>query len=114
MLDPHVIEDTYHTQRIEHLFLEPEACIAVPSIGNNGNTASLFVYTQGQGVFDDQRQIASVLGVDRSRVQTELVSNGGAFGGKEDMSIQAQTALLAWLPGRPIKLTLPRPQSLQI
>jgi xanthine dehydrogenase molybdenum-binding subunit len=137
----HVIEDTYYTQRIEHLFLEPEACIAVPqragassplsgsaadSNGSNGahgaedgparshGVESLFVYTQGQGVFDDQRQIASVLGVERERVQTELVSNGGAFGGKEDMSIQAQTALMAWLTGRPVKLTLTRPESFHI
>jgi xanthine dehydrogenase molybdenum-binding subunit len=138
----HIIEDTYHTQRIEHLFLEPEACIAIPRMqdsgcGGEGATrsqergtrsetngtpapciphppSSLFVYTQGQGVFDDQRQIASVLGVARERVQTELVSNGGAFGGKEDMSIQAQTALMAWLVGRPVKLTLTRPESFQI
>jgi xanthine dehydrogenase molybdenum-binding subunit len=129
----HVIEDTYHTQRIEHLFLEPEACIAVPKFGNgewgmgngdtNGQSAirnpqseieSLFIYTQGQGVFDDQRQIASVLGIERDRVQTELVSNGGAFGGKEDMSIQAQTALMAWVTGRPIKLTLTRTESFHI
>jgi xanthine dehydrogenase molybdenum-binding subunit len=125
----HIIEDTYHTQRIEHLFLEPEACIAIPRMpdagyGGQGNGApasfiphpqsSIFVYTQGQGVFDDQRQIASVLGIDRERVQTELVSNGGAFGGKEDMSIQAQTALMAWVTGRPIKLTLTRPESFHI
>jgi xanthine dehydrogenase molybdenum-binding subunit len=136
----HVIEDTYITQRIEHLFLEPEACIAVPVFRiadcgtqrvpgiedflpggadrparNNGvppsEIDSLLVYTQGQGVFDDQRQIASVLGIDRNRVQTELVSNGGAFGGKEDMSIQAQTALMAWVTGRPVKLTLTRVES---
>ena len=72
------------------------------------------IYTQGQGVFDDQRQIASVLGIERDRVQTELVSNGGAFGGKEDMSIQAQTALMAWLIGRPVKLTLTRLESFHI
>ncbi len=140
----HVIEDTYYTQRIEHLFLEPEACIVVPidsdlggtpraSSDGRGNLGSskprpsleapgratpnsrvLRVYTQGQGVFDDQRQIASTLGVDRGRVQTELVSNGGAFGGKEDMSIQAQTALMAWVTGRPIKLTLTRLESFHI
>jgi xanthine dehydrogenase molybdenum-binding subunit len=75
---------------------------------------SLLVYTQGQGVFDDQRQIASVLGIERERVQTDLVSNGGAFGGKEDMSIQAQTALMAWLTGRPVKLTLTRLESFHI
>jgi xanthine dehydrogenase molybdenum-binding subunit len=55
-----------------------------------------------------------MLGVERDRVQTELVSNGGAFGGKEDMSIQAQTALMAWLVGRPVKLTLTRPESFHI
>ena len=139
----HIIEDTYVTQRIEHLFLEPEACIAIPRMHDagcsglgkelrseergarsetNGNPASgiphpassIFIYTQGQGVFDDQRQIASVLGVERDRVQTELVSNGGAFGGKEDMSIQAQTALMAWVTGRPVKLTLTRVESFHI
>jgi selenium-dependent xanthine dehydrogenase len=125
----HVIENTYYTQRIEHLFLEPEACIAVPSWERRARSEehrvsgsdsllqaprSLLVYTQGQGVFDDQRQIASVLGIERERVQTELVSNGGAFGGKEDMSIQAQTALMAWLTGRPVKLTLTRPESFHI
>ena len=62
----------------------------------------------------DQRQIASVLGIDPERVFVELVSNGGAFGGKEDMSIQAQTALLAWLTGEPIKITLTRPESFRI
>jgi xanthine dehydrogenase molybdenum-binding subunit len=126
----HVIEDTYYTQRIEHLFLEPEACIAVPRTRERGAKSeereangsdsvppapcSLLVYTQGQGVFDDQRQIASVLGVERERVRVELVSNGGAFGGKEDMSIQAQTALMAWLTGRPVKLTLTRTESFHI
>ncbi len=109
----HVIEDSYRTQHIEHLFLEPESCIAVPRQDDAGQL-SLHVYSQGQGVFDDQRQIASVLGVDRDRVQVELVSNGGAFGGKEDMSIQAQTALMAWLVGKPVKMTLTRPESFRI
>jgi CO/xanthine dehydrogenase Mo-binding subunit/aerobic-type carbon monoxide dehydrogenase small subunit (CoxS/CutS family) len=152
----HVLEDSYRTQRIEHLFLEPEACVAVPiddgdadkwwvaipkggtpnapsdgrgMNGANGTTPRpspeaqgratlherrMHIYTQGQGVFDDQRQCASVLGVDKSRLDVELISNGGAFGGKEDMSIQAQTALMAWLVGRPVKMTLTRPESFRI
>ena len=108
----HIIEDTYRTQHIEHLFLEPEACIAVPA--GDIDQRTLHIYSQGQGVFDDQRQVSSVLGVDPQRVSVELVSNGGAFGGKEDMSIQAQTALMAWLTGKPIKLTLTRPESFRI
>jgi selenium-dependent xanthine dehydrogenase len=108
----HVIEDTYRTQHIEHMFLEPEACIAVPTDTGAGRT--LKVYSQGQGVFDDRRQIASVLGIGQDRVEVELVSNGGAFGGKEDMSVQGQTALLAYLTGRPVKITLTRPESFRV
>ncbi len=108
----HVIEDTYITQHIEHMFLEPESCIAVPSDTDAGRT--LKVYTQGQGVFDDRRQISSVLGVKQDQVEVQLVSNGGAFGGKEDMSVQGQTSLLAYLTGKPVKITLTRPESFRV
>ena len=73
---------------------------------------ALYVYSGGQGVWDDRNQIASVLGIDPSMVTVELVSNGGAFGGKEDMSNQAQTALAAHLLGKPVKCTLSREESL--
>jgi xanthine dehydrogenase molybdenum-binding subunit len=102
----HVVHDVFQTQRIEHAFLEPESTLAVPMDGG------LHVYSGGQGVWDDRDQIASVLGVDQSRVTVELVSNGGAFGGKEDMSNQAQTALAAWLLQRAVKCTLSREESL--
>ena len=104
----HVATHTFNTQFIEHLFLEPESCIALPE--NDG----LRVYTQGQGVFDDRRQIAGALGMPADKVFVTLVSNGGAFGGKEDMSIQAQTALLARVTGRPVRLTLSREESLRM
>ena len=104
----HVVDEVFTTQRIEHAFLEPESTLAVPDVSNG----SLHVYSGGQGVWDDRNQISSILGVDRDRVTVELVSNGGAFGGKEDMSNQAQTALAAWLLGRPVKCTLSREESL--
>ncbi len=106
----HVIEQTFTTQRIEHAFLEPEACLAVPS--EHGD--HLLVYSQGQGVHDDRLQIASILGVDPGAVEVELVTNGGAFGGKEDLSIQGQTALAAHTLGRPVKTVLTREQSIRI
>ena len=74
----------------------------------------LDVFSQGQGVFDDRRQIASFLGVDEGAVKVTLVSNGGAFGGKEDLSIQGQTALMAMLTGRPVKATLTREESIRL
>ncbi|MXW68745.1 MAG: molybdopterin-dependent oxidoreductase, partial [Acidimicrobiia bacterium] len=105
----HTIHETFETQRVEHAFLEPESTVAVPF--PNGD---LHVYSGGQGVWDDRNQIASVLGMDPSRITVELVSNGGAFGGKEDMANQAQTALAAHLLGRSVKCTLTREESLHI
>jgi len=104
------VDQTFQTQRIEHAFLEPESTLAVPS--GDGDDRSLYVYSGGQGIWDDRNDIAAMLGVDQQRITTELVSNGGAFGGKEDMSNQAHTALAAWLTGAPVKITLSREESL--
>ena len=105
----HVIAETFQTQRIEHAFLEPEATLAVPS-GADG-ARSLHVYSGGQGVWDDRNDIARVLGVGNDRVTIELITNGGAFGGKEDMSNQAHAALAAWLLDAPVKCVLSREES---
>ena len=105
----HVVHEVFQTQRIEHAFLEPESTLAVPD--GNGH---LHVYSGGQGVWDDRDQIASLLGVGNDAVTVELVSNGGAFGGKEDMSNQGQTALAAFLLQRPVKCTLSREESFLI
>jgi xanthine dehydrogenase molybdenum-binding subunit len=105
----HIVRGTWRTQRIEHLYLEPESAVAEPLAGGR-----VRLFTQGQGVFDDRQQVAQVLGVPEEQVEVELVPNGGAFGGKEDMSIQAQTALLAWVTKRPVKLTLSREESIRI
>jgi xanthine dehydrogenase molybdenum-binding subunit len=105
----HVASGTWATQRIEHLFLEPESALAEPM-----PDGTLRLYTQGQGIFEDRRQVARFLGIDPNRVYVELVPNGGAFGGKEDMSVQAQTALLAQMTGAPVKLTLSREESIRL
>ena len=105
----HTLHEVFKTQRVEHAFLEPESTLAVPD--DEGN---LLVYSGGQGVWDDRNQIASMLAVEPSTVTVELVSNGGAFGGKEDMSNQAQTALAAYLLRRPVKCTLSREQSFRM
>ena len=105
----HVIDETFQTQRIEHAFLEPEATLAVPS--GSGDTRALHVYSGGQGVWDDRNDIARVLAVANDRVTVELITNGGAFGGKEDMSNQAHAALAAWLLDAPVKCVLSREES---
>jgi xanthine dehydrogenase molybdenum-binding subunit len=105
----HVVSGTWKTQRVEHLYLEPESALAEPLPDGR-----LHLYTQGQGIFDDRRQVAHFLGIPEEEIFVELVPNGGAFGGKEDMSIQAQTALLAKMTGRPVRLTLDREESIRI
>jgi xanthine dehydrogenase molybdenum-binding subunit len=105
----HVVSGTWQTQRVEHLFLEPEAALVEPRPGG-----TLAMFSQGQGVFDDRRQVARFLGMPEERIQVELVPNGGAFGGKEDMSVQAQTALLALVSGRPVLLVLNREESIRM
>ncbi len=104
----HVVSGTWQTQRIEHLFLEPESCVAYPT------DKGVKLFTQGQGIFDDRRQVAKFLALAEDDVEVELVPNGGAFGGKEDMSCQAQTALLARVTGRPVKLALTREESVRL
>jgi xanthine dehydrogenase molybdenum-binding subunit len=112
-----VVSGTYRTQLIEHAFLEPESCLAVPEGAPDVNGAPaqlLHVYSQGQGVYDDQRQLCSALALPAEQLRVTLVSCGGAFGGKEDLSIQAQTALLALVSGRAVKLTVDRVESIRI
>ena len=108
----HTVHEVFQTQRIEHAFLEPESSLAVPS--GAGGDRTLHVYSGGQGVWDDRDDICRVLDLPTDRVTVELVSNGGAFGGKEDMSNQAHVALAAWLLDRPVKCTLSREESFRI
>jgi xanthine dehydrogenase molybdenum-binding subunit len=105
----HTVSGTWQTQRIEHLFLEPECALAEPDADGG-----LRLWSQGQGLFDDQRQVARLLGLPVGKVFAELVPNGGAFGGKEDLSVQGQTALLAWVTRRPVKLALSRKESIRL
>jgi xanthine dehydrogenase molybdenum-binding subunit len=103
----HVLTETFQTQFVEHAFLEPESAFAVPQ-----PDGSLHVSSQGQGVWEDRRQIASFLGWPEDRVRVTQVSNGGAFGAKEDLNVQCHAALAAVATGRPVLLTLSRAESL--
>ncbi|MBV9505216.1 MAG: selenium-dependent xanthine dehydrogenase [Acidobacteriia bacterium] len=104
----HVIHQTFHTQPIEPAFLEPEACLALPQADG------IKVFTQSQGSTYDQSQISKVLNLPPEKVEIQLASSGGAFGAKEELSIQAQTALAAFLLGRPVKTVLTRRESTQL
>jgi selenium-dependent xanthine dehydrogenase len=104
----HVATESFRTQFVEHAFLEPECCLAVPTEGGG-----LHFHSQGQGVWDDRRQVASFLAMPEERIRVTQVSNGGAFGAKEDLNVQPQACLLAVMTGRPVLLTLSRRESIR-
>ncbi len=104
----HIIEQTFQTQPVEPAFLEPEACLALPQ----GDGVKVF--SQSQGSTFDQREIARVLNIPQEEIEIELASSGGSFGAKEELSIQGQTALAAFLLKRPVKMVLTRKQSTQL
>jgi len=104
----YVAKATYETQCIEHGFLEPEACLAMPE--GDG----LKVYSPGQGVYEDCRQISEMLNLRREQINVELVPNGGGFGGKEDMSVQGHAALAAYLLQKPVQIVLTREESMRM
>jgi selenium-dependent xanthine dehydrogenase len=105
----HVVKGTYQTQRVEHGFLETEAAIALP-LGPD----RIELYVQSQGVYEDQRQIARILGVSIDKVSVKLVPTGGAFGGKEDLSVQGHAAVFSFHLQRPVKVSLNRSESIRM
>src|SRR6266850_2167421 len=124
----HVIEATFRTQPVDIAFLEPEPCLAYPleiadpsrlrrdaaSASQEGpRRGGIKVHSESQGSVFDQKAIARVLNIPEADVEIQLAASGGAFGAKEELSIQAQTAMAAYLLGRPVKTTLTRDQSTQ-
>ncbi|MCD4772936.1 MAG: selenium-dependent xanthine dehydrogenase [Bacteroidales bacterium] len=99
----------FETQRVEHGFLEKESAIARPD-GKGG----IELFSQSQGVYEDRRQVAMILGLPEEKVRVTLVPNGGGFGGKEDLSVQGHVSLFAFLLNKPVKLTLSRSESIKL
>ncbi|MGF1448471.1 MAG: selenium-dependent xanthine dehydrogenase [Opitutales bacterium] len=102
----------YTTQRIEHAFMEPESCLAAPVDIDGGDGVCL--YSQGQGVYEDRKGVAAILGLPEEQVRVVQVQAGGGFGGKEDLTVQGHAALAAWLLRTPVKLTLTRSESIRM
>jgi len=105
----YTVTRSYQTPPTEHAFLEPESALAVP--GDNGK---ITVYIGSQSVFDDHHGIAAILGLPAEKVRVVSKLVGGAFGGKEDLSVQHHAALLAQKTGKPVKLTLTRQESIRV
>ncbi|MDL2218888.1 selenium-dependent xanthine dehydrogenase [Ruminococcaceae bacterium OttesenSCG-928-O06] len=105
----HVVTQHYSLPFTEHAFMEPECAIAQLE-GEQG----ILLYTAGQSIFDEQREVARMLGIDPELVHVQGKLVGGGFGGKEDMSVQHHAALAAWCLKKPVKVLLSRQESIVI
>lgn len=103
-----VVENTFHTQCVEHAYLEPECSVA--AVDHQGN---LTVWTSTQYVFRDRRQIAPVLGLPVNRVRVIQMTTGGGFGGKDDITTEILAGLGALKTGRPVKVRFTREESMR-
>jgi len=104
---PVVVEGTYELGMQDQAFLGLEAALALPDPGGGG--VELFVATQW--LHEDRQQIAACLGLPDEGVRITLGGVGGAFGAREDISLQVHTCLLALRSGRPVKVQYSREES---
>jgi aldehyde oxidoreductase len=104
-----VIEQKYTTPFIEHAFLEPEAGIGRPT-----EDGGVVVEIGTQCAFDVQKQLAEALGLPLEKVRVVHLPMGGSFGGKVDIVLDFFLALGALRTGKPVKITLTRPESLRV
>ena len=102
-----VVEGTYEIGMQDQAFLGLEAALALPD--DDGGGIELFVATQW--LHEDQKQIAACLDMPIERVRLTLGGVGGAFGGREDISLQVHCCLLALVTKRPIKMQYGREES---
>ena len=107
-----IVEGEYHTPAQEHAYLQPEAGLSY--IDEEGRVT---VIVGGQWTHEDQEQIAHSLNLPLEKIRVIYPAIGGAFGGREDMSIQIVLALAAWRLEqrgikRPVKIIWSREESI--
>ncbi len=102
-----VVEGEYYTSPQEHAYLQPEAGLAYID-----DEDRVTVVTAGQWTWEDQQEIAHALALEPEQVRVIYPAIGGAFGGREDMSVQIVLALAARKLRRPIKIVWSREESI--
>ena len=102
-----IVEGEYRTPVQEHAYLQPEAGLAY--IDEDGHVT---VKSGGQWTHADREQIAHALGLPDEKVRIVYPAIGGAFGGREDMSVQIVLALAAQKLGRPVRIIWSRQESI--
>jgi len=101
-----IVEGYYLTPHVEHAYLQPEA-----GLGYIDDEGRVTVICATQWAYDDVHQIAHALDLPEDRVREIVPAIGGAFGGREDVSLQILVALGAFHTRRPVKMVWTREES---
>jgi len=101
-----VVEGTYEVGMQDQAFLGPESGLAVPA-----DDGSIDLHVATQWTHHDRDQVAACLAVPTDMVRLHLAGVGGAFGAREDLSMQVHAALLAKVARRPVKMSYLRDES---
>jgi CO/xanthine dehydrogenase Mo-binding subunit len=102
-----VLDGEFTTSWQEHAFLQPEAGIAYVD-----EAGRVVIETAGQWLHEDRKQIAQMLGLPEEQVVVRYAAIGGAFGGREDLSVQHLLALAAWKLQRRVGIVWSREESI--
>lgn len=103
-----VVEETYHTQKVDHTPIEPRVALAIPKAGG-----SLHIISSNSRVFNFIRPLVKILDMPMSKVRLSVPEGiGGSFGGKNDLLPEPWVALLARKTKRPVKITFTREEDM--
>ncbi|CAB4773698.1 unannotated protein [freshwater metagenome] len=102
-----IVEGTYEIGMQDQAFLGLESALAIPDSGGEG----LELYVATQWLHEDRKQIAACLNIPEEKIRLVLGGVGGAFGAREDISLQVHTCLLALKSGRPVRISYGREES---
>jgi xanthine dehydrogenase D subunit len=101
-----VVSGVYDVGMQDQAFLGPESGLAIPA-----EDGGVDLYIATQWLHADHGQVAACLGLPGDKVRLILSGVGGAFGGREDVSMQVHACLLALRTGKPVKMVYSREES---
>ncbi|KZM72294.1 xanthine dehydrogenase subunit D [Nocardia terpenica] len=101
-----IVEEHYEVGIQDQAFLGPESGLVIP-----GEDGGLDFYVATQWMHNDLSQIGPCLGLPEEKIRMTLAGVGGAFGGREDLSMQIHAGMLAMYTGKPIKMMYNREES---
>ena len=107
----YVVKEHFSVPFTDHAFMEPECAIAMP---DPEDKEGLLMFTGSQNIYDEQKEISIMLGLEPEKIKIKGMLVGGGFGGKEDMSVQHHAALAAYLTKKPVKVRFSRQDSINV